>query len=264
MVTQPLNITLPRYCPCCWRPVTEKNKKGSPANYCAMHKPEGSTKRNYMRARRTIEKVLADELGLTEILKVKLGDTDKLNKIISTLAADPISLSFADINSGKSLIKELLNITSNHYKIAFEKLKELGDYVEQSNLSVELVLLAMHVAMGTHKEDQARSEISVYDTKKVSKIWFIQLLFTIARYEAFAIINERASVRRPRKDKDLKLRASIKKEVDLAKNSNKKPNQTAIAKKLKISKQRVGKLIKELYPPPKGDRKCDIYTATNS
>jgi hypothetical protein len=248
MVTKPLNIVVPRYCACCWRPITEKNKKGRPVNYCAMHKPEGSTKRNYMRARRTIEKVLADELGSTEILKVKLGDTDKLNKIISTLAADPISLSFADINSGKSLIKELLNITSNHYKIAFEKLKELGDYVEQSNLSIELVLLATHVAMGTHKEDQARSEISAYDTKKVSNIWYMQVLYTVARYEAFVLINKRAAIRRTRKDKNLTLRARIKKVVDIAEGNNKKPNQSEIATKLKRSKQRVGKLIKEIYP----------------
>jgi hypothetical protein len=101
--------------------------------------------------------------------------------------------------------------------------------------------------MGTLKEDQARSEISAYDTKKVSNVWYMQVLYTEARYEAFALINKRAAVRKTRKDKDLTLRARIRKEFDLAKSSNKKPNQSEIAKKLSRSKQRVGRVTKEMY-----------------
>jgi hypothetical protein len=219
-----------------------------------MHKPEYKTKRQYMTARRAIEKVLADELNITGGIKGRSDYADKLNELVTTIVPNPYSMSFNDINSGKTLIKELLKVTSKDYKNAFKLLEELGGFTEKPSFTIQSAALAIHFVLGTKLQKQVRSEISVYDTKKVSKIWFIQLLFTIARYEAFAIINERASVRRPRKDKDLKLRVSIKKEVDLAKNSNKKPNQTAIAKKLNISKQRVGKFIKELYPVPKGDR----------
>jgi hypothetical protein len=70
------------------------------------------------------------------------------------------------------------------------------------------------VALGTKKLEQAKSDISAYDTKKESNIWFIQLFFTIARYEAFTIITERASVmqkpKTARKDKDLNLRKLVK------------------------------------------------------
>jgi N-dimethylarginine dimethylaminohydrolase len=60
-------------------------------------------------------------------------------------------LSFADINSAKSLIKELLTTTSNHYKIAFEQIKELGEFMEKSNLSIELVLLASQAKISANK-----------------------------------------------------------------------------------------------------------------
>lgn len=257
MVTKPLNIMLPRYCACCWRPVTEKNKKGRPENYCSQHKPEGNTKRDYMKTRRAIEKALAHESNITAQPKVKLSNTESVDALISALAVNPNSLNITDITSGKTLIDGMLNITSRRYELAFEQLKELGDYIEQPNLSIGSVLLAVHVALGTNKLHQAKTETSVYDTKKESNVWFIQLLFTLARYEAFAVIAKRASVKKTRSDKDLVLRASIKKEVDLAKIRKQKPNQSSIAKKLKISKQRVGKLIQELYPAQKGDRKCD-------
>jgi hypothetical protein len=50
-----------------------------------------------------------------------------------------------------------------------------------------------------------------------------------------------------RRDKNQELRPVIKKELELAKSNNKKPNQSVIAKDLNLSKQRVGQLIKELY-----------------
>lgn len=242
-----LKIALPRYCACCWRPVTAKNKKGRPENYCALHKPEGETKRDYMKAQRQIKKALAAELDSIESLKVNSEYTAKLNELVSALIADPKSLSFAEVDSGKGLIKELLSITSMHYENAFKPLQQLGDYTEQANLPIKSVLLAIHFALGTIIRSQAESEISVYETKKTSTVWFVQLLFTIARYEAFTVIAERAQIRRIRSDKNLTLRLSIKKEVDLAINSKNKLNQTSIAKKLNLSKQRVGKLIKELY-----------------
>lgn len=255
MRIQPLIIVCPKYCACCWRPITTKNKMGRLETYCAIHKPEGGTKRDYMKSRRAIDKVFIRELNLTKRSKVGWDNKGKVEHLVSAFALDPKTLSVNNIATARTLIKELLSITSSHYNRTFERIKELGEYIEQRNLTINLILLATHVALGSKKEAQARAEVDVYDTKKESSVWFTQLLFTVARFESFAIIEERALIRQTRNDKDFKLREAIRKAIYLATNSNKKPNQTAIAKDLNVSKQRIGKVIKEMYPAQKGYRK---------
>jgi hypothetical protein len=135
---------------------------------CKMHKPEYKTKRQYMTARRAIEKVLADELNITGGIKGRSDYADKLNELVTTIVPNPYYMSFNDINSGKTLIKELLEVTSKDYKNAFKLLEELGGFTEKPSFTIQSAALAIHFVLGTKLQKQVRSNICVYDTKNMS------------------------------------------------------------------------------------------------
>ena len=265
----------PKFCKCCWRPVTQKNKRGHFEKYCHYHKPSGETKSCYMKARRSIEKVYSREYKYEELqsnesknkrfskqLKEAKDITDKLNHLISAYTTDPTTLSIKEVSSAKSLINELLKVTKAHYPLTHEHLKVITNLLEQSApaITTKTVLIATHFALGSKNQSVVLDEIKAYDVKMESEVWFNHLLITIARFEAFAIIEIKEKEKTTRSDKDLKLRQTIQNEINKAKIANIKPNQTAIAKTLNISKQRVGKLIKEMHQAQKGDRKCDRLT----
>ncbi|WP_141729349.1 hypothetical protein [Glaciecola punicea] len=246
-MNESINIIRPTYCLCCWRPITEKAKRGGLETYCRLHKPSGKSKSEYMRARRMLDKWVSQYQDALTKSDMRIKQAANLDELTSTLVADPKQLTLTEIRAAKGLIQELLKTTRLYYPVSFKRLGSLGEHINQLNLSIHKVLLATHFALGTKNITQAESEISAYDTKKESKIWFTQLLFTIARFEALSIITEQSLSRSVRKDKNQKLRSDIEKELKIAKINNKKLNQTAIARNLNLSKQRVGQLVKELY-----------------
>ena len=265
----------PKFCKCCWRPVTQKNKRGHFEQYCHYHKTSGEAKTYYMQSRRSIAKVYAREYkheelqkndsknkGLSNQPKVAQDITDKLNHLISAYTTAPATLSIKDVSSAKILIDELIKITQAQYPFTHKRLKVLTNLLEQSepDITIKKVLIATHFALGSKDQSVVFDEIKAYDIKKESEVWFKHLLITIARWEAFAIIEIKAKEKTTRSDKDFKLRQTIQKEINKAKSANIKPNQAAIARTLNISKQRVGKLIKEMHQAQKGDRKCDRLT----
>ncbi|WP_146216786.1 hypothetical protein [Glaciecola sp. KUL10] len=170
-----------------------------------------------------------------------------LSELLAELVTDPKSIEFRDINDAGSLLEVLLEVTEQYYPMTFSCLRELKQSTSQKRISVRKLLLATHFVMGSKRVEDLNREISVYDLKKTSKVWFTQLLSTVARHECMRVIEEQCANRKPRKDKKGELRIEIQKELDLAKTHNKKANQAAIARKLKLSKQRVNKLVEELY-----------------
>jgi hypothetical protein len=200
-----------------------------------------------MRIRRILDKWLAQHRSVLNKGEQRIKHAADFGQLTSTLAADPKHLTLNEIKGAKGLIEELLKMTHLYYPSSFKHIEPLGAHINQLNLSIHKVLLATHFVLGTKNVIQAEGEVSAYDIKKESKIWFTQLLFTIARFEALSTITEQASSRSVRRDKNQGLRSVIEQELETAKSNNIKPNQTAIAKKLTLSKQRVGQLIKELY-----------------
>jgi len=252
-----IKIIKPNYCRCCWRPVTVKNKRGRLKSYCNLHTPDGDSKKEYMRARRMINKWASQHRNVSDNDKTSVKHGFDIDELVSALAADPKTLGVKKIKGAKALIQELLRTTFAYYPHSFKRLESVATHINLLNLTIHKIILLTHLALGTDKTEQLESEAGAYDIKKESEIWFTQLLFTIARFETLATIATQTSVRRVRRDKDQQLRSVIEKELNLAKSNNKKPNQTAIAKKLNLSKQRIGRLVKELYGRKKGDRKGD-------
>jgi hypothetical protein len=252
-----IKIIKPNYCRCCWRPITEKNKRGGLERYCALHKPSGRSKSEYMRSRRKLNKWVSQQEKLFKNGKTSVKHSANIDELVSTLVADPAILNIDKIKEAKALIAELLRTTSASYPHSYEKLKPIAEHVNATNLTFYKVILLTHFKLGTEASQQLEREAGVYDLKKESEIWFTQLLFTIARFETLATIATQTSLRSVRSDKSQELRSVIEKELDLAKSNNKKPNQTTIAKKLELSKQRIGQLVKELHGIKKGDRKGD-------
>lgn len=240
------NIQLPRLCYLCWRPIITKNKLGRFDTYCSSHKPQAESKKEYMRMRRSIERC-------SRIKTLQPSQTNKYKKrlrtlddVLLSLVPDPTSLSFSDIKTCKGLINELLRITIESYPLANSILKQLDNFKTQPNMSLTSLILAIHYLLGTRKKVQALAEIQVYDLKKESRVWFLQLLMTVARYECVQILCEKSSVRLQRKDLNVELRQRIRNELERFSTNSQKPNQAEIARKLNISKQRVGQIIKEL------------------
>lgn len=159
---------------------------------------------------------------------------------------DPADISFADITNGLGLINQVLEISSQHYPNAFKLLHQLEKLAEQPRLTINKVLFAIHLLLGTTDVNQAASEIKAYELRKDSRVWFTQILFTLVKFEAIATLTKYGSNRRTRKDKNTKLRKVIQREISRAEANGEKLNQTAIAKKLKLTKQRIGQIIKEL------------------
>lgn len=211
-----------------------------------MHNPFGISKSEYMRVRRNIGKLMAETSSVNKPSSHPSVTSADVANLVSQYSTNPQLIQFQQVRGASETIQELLNITQGHFPISFTRLEKLNALKMQSNISVFLVFMATHYLLGTTNEAQTKKELASYDLKKDSQVWFTQLLFTISRYEAFAMIAEKASQRKTRSDKNMILRLGVKKELDILKSQGKKINQAAIARKYNLSKQRIGQIVREL------------------
>lgn len=221
------------------------NKRGKLNRFCKLHQPIGETKGEYMRMRRIRDKFLLDYRAKNNRTNKPFEAMIELDLYLLGETVDPADISVAEITNGLGLINQVLEISSQHYPNAFKLLHQLEKLAEQPRLTINQVLFSIHFLLGTADSAQATNEIKAYELRKDSRVWFTQVLFTLARFEAITILTKSGSNRKTRKDKNTKLREVIQREISRAEANGKKPNQTAIAKKLNRTKQRVGQIIKE-------------------